>query len=63
MPGNDLLSHVLRQSTIGAKELDFRVRYGIGYDLYAIITRRNLILINILDVKIKEHKLINTFLS
>ena len=43
-PGNDLLSHTLRQSTIGAEELDFRVRNGIGYDLFAIITRQNLIL-------------------
>ena len=57
MPGNDLLSHVLKQSTIGATELDFRVRYGIGYDLYAIITRRGFILINNLVVKIKEYQI------
>ena len=38
-PGNVLLSHVLRQSTIGAERLDFRVRYGIGYYTLAIITR------------------------
>ena len=36
--GNDLLFHVLRQSTIGAEGLDFRVRNGIGYNTYAIIT-------------------------
>ena len=29
-PGDDLLSHVLRQSTIGAKAFDDRVRDGIG---------------------------------
>ena len=39
MPGNVLLSHVLRQSTIGAEGLDFRVRNGIGYYPFAIITR------------------------
>ena len=37
--GNVLLFHVLRQSTIGAEGLDFRVRNGIGYDPFAIITR------------------------
>ena len=35
--GNVLLSHVLRQSTIGAEGLDFRVRNGIGYGPFAII--------------------------
>ena len=39
MPGNVLLFHVLRQSTIGAEGLDFRVRNGIGYYPFAIITR------------------------
>ena len=39
MPGNVLLSHALRQSTIGAEGLDFRVRNGIGYYPFAIITR------------------------
>ena len=39
VPGNVLLSHVLRQSTIGAERLDFRVRNGIGYYPFAIITR------------------------
>ena len=29
-PGDDLLSHVLRQSTIGAEAFDGRVRDGIG---------------------------------
>ena len=38
-PGNVLLSHVLRQSTIGAEGLDYRVRNGIGYYTFAIITR------------------------
>ena len=36
--GKVLLFHVLRQSTIGAERLDFRVRNGIGYDPFAIIT-------------------------
>ncbi len=40
MPGNVLLFHVLRQSTIGAERLDFRVRNGIGYNPFAIITRQ-----------------------
>ena len=39
-PGNVLLFHVLRQSTIGAERLDFRVRNGIGYDPFAINTRQ-----------------------
>ena len=38
-PGNVLLFHVLRQSTIGAEGLDYRVRNGIGYYTFAIITR------------------------
>ena len=41
MPGNVLLSRVLRQSTIGAERLDFRVRNGIGYHTFAIITRHD----------------------
>ena len=40
MPGKVLLFHVLRQSTIGAEGLDFRVRNGIGYNTSAIITRQ-----------------------
>ena len=28
-------------STIGAEELNFRVRYGNGWDLFAIVTRHN----------------------
>jgi hypothetical protein len=36
--GNVLLFHALRQSTIGAEGLDFRVRNGIGYNTFAIIT-------------------------
>ena len=38
-PGSDLLSHVLRQSTIGAEAFDGRVRDGIGSDRYAKATR------------------------
>jgi hypothetical protein len=30
-PGNDLLSRVLRHSTIGAEEFNGRVRDGIGF--------------------------------
>ena len=41
MPGDVLLFRILRQSTIGAEKLDFRVRDGIGYNLFAIITRRD----------------------
>ena len=41
--GNVLLFHVLRQSTIGAERLDFRVRNGIGYNPFAKITGRELI--------------------
>jgi hypothetical protein len=38
-PGDDLLSHVLRQSTIGAEAFDGRVRDGIGSDRLARATR------------------------
>ena len=38
-PGSDLLSQVLRHSTIGAEEFDGRVRDGIGYKLLAKATR------------------------
>ena len=41
MPGNVLLFRVLRQSTIGAERLDYRVRNGIGYNTLAIITRQH----------------------
>ena len=41
MPGDVLLFRILRQSTIGAEKLDFRVRNGIGYNLFAIITRQD----------------------
>ena len=41
--GNDLISHTgLPCSTIGAIELNFRVRNGIGCDLYAIVTGKDL---------------------
>ena len=38
-PGNVLLSHALRQSTIGAGALNIRVRNGIACDLSAVTTR------------------------
>ena len=38
-PGGDLLSRVLRQSTIGAEEFNGRVRNGIGFRLLAMTTR------------------------
>ena len=37
--GSDLLSRVLRQSTMGAKGFNVRVRNGIGWDTFAITTR------------------------
>ena len=36
--GSDLLSRALRQSTIGAKGFNSRVRNGIGWDTFAITT-------------------------
>ena len=38
-PGSDLLSRVLRQSTIGAEAFDGRVRDGIGSCHFARATR------------------------
>ena len=38
-PGDDLLSHALRRSTIGAKGFHFRVRDGIGCRPLAMTTR------------------------
>ena len=38
-PGDDLLSQVLRHSTIGAVAFDGRVRDGIGFKLLARTTR------------------------
>lgn len=38
-PGSDLLSRVLRRSTIGAVEFNGRVRDGIGFRLHAMATR------------------------
>ena len=55
--GNVLLFHVLRQSTIGAERLDFRVRNGIGYYTFAIITRHRIYILKLLIVNIK--KLVN----
>ncbi len=37
-PGNDLLSRVLRHSTISAEEFNGRVRDGIGFGLLAQVT-------------------------
>ena len=39
MPGNVLLLQGKPPTTIGAEELNFRVRYGNGCDLFAIATR------------------------
>ncbi len=39
-PGNDLLSHGLCRSTIGAGGLNFRVRNGNGWDPSAMVTRQ-----------------------
>lgn len=38
-PGGDLLSRVLRRSTIGAEEFNGRVRDGNGFRLLARTTR------------------------
>ena len=38
-PGSDLLSRVLRRSTISAEEFNGRVRNGIGFRLLAMTTR------------------------
>jgi hypothetical protein len=46
-PGNDLLSHGNR-STIGAGELNCRVRDGNGCDLSAIVTRISYFIFNFL---------------
>ena len=37
--GDDLLSHVLRRSTIGASVLNFRVRDGIGCFTRAVVPK------------------------
>ena len=38
-PGGDLLSHVLRRSTMGAAGFHGRVRNGVGWDTRAMTTR------------------------
>ena len=38
-PGNDLLSHTLRCSTISAEVFNDRVRDGIGFRHFAIVTK------------------------
>ena len=62
MPGNDLLFHVLRQSTIGAERLDCRVRMG-SYYTFAIITRQKLLQKIFGNVKFKCQLKINKCLS
>ena len=42
-PGNDLLFHALRHSTIGANSFHVRVRDGIGCLSVAIVTRKLLV--------------------
>ena len=49
-PGNDLLFHALRQSTIGANSFHGRVRDGIGCLSVAIVTRK-LISIKLFSVR------------
>ena len=43
LPGNVLLSQGRTLTTIGAEELNFRVRDGNGCDLFAIATRQIII--------------------
>ena len=52
--GNDLLSRALRQSTISAKGFNVRVRDGIGWDTFAIITRSSNHTLNIQERQISE---------
>ena len=49
-------------TTIGAKELNFRVRYGNGCDLFAIITRLPKDKIYYISLEIKFQVLFNNFL-
>lgn len=51
--GDDLLSRALRRSTISAKGFNGRVRNGIGWDTFAIITRSSNLTTN---KKEKPHK-------
>ena len=50
-PGNDLLFHALRQSTIGANSFHGRVRDGIGCLSVAMVTRK-LISIKLFSVRL-----------
>ena len=43
-PGSDLLSQRLLASIIGEEELNFRVRNGIGCDLFSMAARANMLL-------------------
>ena len=61
MPGNVLLFRVLRQSTIGAERLDCRVRNGIGYYTFAIITRQTHVLKKKGFVKENSTQIINNY--
>ena len=64
-PGNDLLSRVLRHSTIGAGEFNGRVRDGIGFGLPAKATgpAKNIRMILVFFVRITgKHILVFLFL-
>ena len=52
--GNVLLFRAFRQSTIGAEGIDFRVRNGIGYYPFAIISGGVFILKKTKIVKLKK---------
>ena len=52
-PGNDLLFHALRQSTIGANSFHVRVRNGIGCISVAMVTRK------IISIKLFSVRIIN----
>jgi hypothetical protein len=55
MPGNVLLFRVLRQSTISAEGLNFRVRNGIGCNTFAIITRHEISILLKADCKPRKY--------
>ena len=55
--GDDLLSRALRRSTISAKGFNGRVRNGIGWDTFAIITRSSK---HILRKRVNLQKIIYT---
>ena len=58
-PGNDLLFHALRQSTIGANSFHLRVRNGIGCLSIAMVTRKPLVQnFSLYDIVIKPIELL-----